>query len=220
MKTNLGKKIASFILVATAATCSLAMVGCNRTVSPFHKHKYSYTYNNDATCGQDGTQTGKCKYCDKTDTIVKAGTATGEHNFNGYICSVCGDYSPDAPVAYDLDFIKLGNHYEVDGIGSVTDAEILIPNKHDGLPVTSIGYRAFENCGGITKVIIPPTVTEIDRSAFNKCDSLYEVVIPNSVTSIGSFAFSECTSLRNLTIPEKLTAIESNVFGSAAALRA
>lgn len=218
MKTSFGKKIAMFILAATAAACSLAMVGCNRRVSPFHRHEYVYKYNNDATCGQDGTQTGKCKYCEKTKTVVKEGTATGEHDFDRYFCTVCGDYSPSAPVTNGLAFTKFGDSYEVDGIGSAMGSEILIPSKYNGLPVTSIGWRAFENCGGITKVIIPPTVTSIDVSAFYECDNLREVVIPDSVTEIKMSAFDGCTSLQSITLPKNLTAIESSVFWKCSSL--
>lgn len=212
MKTNLGKKIASFIIAATAAVCSLTMIACSSEVSAFHKHRYSYTYNDDATCGQDGTETGKCKYCDKTDTRVKKGTATGYHYYVGYCCSVCGEYAPNAPVNYELQFMNIGYAYEVKGMGSCTSAEILIPNKIDGLPVTSIGWRAFENCGGVTKIVIPNTVTHIDMSAFYKCDNLREVVMTDSVTEIESSAFDGCKKLTTVTLPKNLTTIESMTF--------
>ncbi|MCH5161027.1 MAG: leucine-rich repeat domain-containing protein [Clostridiales bacterium] len=52
-----------------------------------HKHEYiNYVYNNDATCGHAGTETGKCKYCDETDTITsKRYPATGDHSFGTYV---------------------------------------------------------------------------------------------------------------------------------------
>ena len=217
MKTNLGKKIASFILVATAAACSLAMVGCNGGYRE-HRHEFVYVYNNDATCGEDGTKTGKCKYCDKTETTIEMGSATGKHEYDGYKCIVCGDYSPDAPVTEGLEFISFGFEYWVKGIGSCTSSEIMIPDKHNGLPVTLIDDSAFENCDFITKVIIPPTVTSIDRDAFSRCDNLQEVVIPDKVRHIERYAFGECKSLTTVTIPESVTTIESYVFSGCSSL--
>lgn len=53
-------------------------------------HTYIYTSDNNATCGEDGTKTGKCKYCDATDTKIDEGSATGNHDFDEEgICKEC-----------------------------------------------------------------------------------------------------------------------------------
>ncbi|MGM9843778.1 MAG: leucine-rich repeat domain-containing protein, partial [Muribaculaceae bacterium] len=51
--------------------------------------------------------------------------------------------------------------------------------------VTSIDYRAFDGCTGLTSVAIPNAVTSIGHYAFEGCTGLTSVTIPNSVTSIG-----------------------------------
>ena len=66
-----------------------------------------------------------------------------------------------------------------------------IPATTNGLPVTSIGDRAFFDCIGLTSVTIGTNVTSIGDAAFGDCLGLTSITIPNSVTSIGSHAFTE-----------------------------
>lgn len=48
-------------------------------------HKFgAYTYNNDATCAKDGTETATCSVCGFKDTRTKAGTKTDDHKFGAY----------------------------------------------------------------------------------------------------------------------------------------
>ena len=61
----------------------------------------------------------------------------------------------------------------------------IIPNS-----VTSIGYRAFEGCRGLTSIEIPNSVAIINWYAFEDCTGLTSIEIPNSVTSIGENAFA------------------------------
>ncbi|MBR5036404.1 MAG: leucine-rich repeat domain-containing protein [Prevotella sp.] len=78
--------------------------------------------------------------------------------------------------------------------------------------VTSIGYRAFSYCSGLTSVTIPNTVTSIGEAVFAYCSDLTSVTVPNSVTSIGDRAFLSCSSLTSVTIPNSVTSIGSNEF--------
>ena len=66
-------------------------------------------------------------------------------------------------------------------IGHVT-----IPEVVQGFTVTDIGYRAFDECVGLTGVTIPNTVTKIDGGAFYACENLKSLNIPSSVNNMGT----------------------------------
>ena len=84
--------------------------------------------------------------------------------------------------------------------------------------VTSIGDWAFDNCTSLTSVTIPTSVTSIGYGAFYGCFGLTSVTIPNSVTSIGNYAFRECTSLTSVTIPNSVASIGFLAFGDCTGL--
>jgi len=79
-------------------------------------------------------------------------------------------------------------------------------------------YGTFDNCTGLTSVIIPNSVTTIGDYAFYVCTGLTSVVIPNSVTTIGKYAFKTCTGLTSVTIPASVTTICEGVFKSCTGL--
>jgi hypothetical protein len=91
---------------------------------------------------------------------------------------------------------------------------VTIPSTNNGLPVTSIGFGAFQYCTSLTSVTIPNSVTSIGNVAFYGCNSLTSVTIPNSVTSIGTQAFSYCSSLTSVTIGNSVTSIGEGAFDS------
>ena len=88
--------------------------------------------------------------------------------------------------------------------GSLTS--VIIPDS-----VTTIGNYAFYRCG-ITSVIIPESVTTIGEYAFHACLDLASVTIGNSVARIGNYAFLQCENLTNMTIPASVTSIGYMAF--------
>ena len=84
--------------------------------------------------------------------------------------------------------------------------------------LTEIGMGAFAECGNLTSVIIPDSVTTIGGYAFCDCQSLKSVTIPDSVTTIGNFAFAGCKLLTSITIPDSVTTIGDGAFDSCASL--
>ena len=91
--------------VTTPATCTAPGVRTYTcTKDPAHtktepipalNHLFgAYTFNNDAACTQDGTETAKCERCNEPDTRTKAGTKLG-HLFETYV------YNNDATTKAD-----------------------------------------------------------------------------------------------------------------------
>lgn len=90
-------------------------------------------------------------------------------------------------------------------------ADVTIPSRYQGKPVTTIGHAAFFN-SAVTSVTIPDSVTSISDVAFINCPKLTNISIPNSVTYIGFSAFSSCTSLKSITLPSSLRFISGALF--------
>lgn len=90
-------------------------------------------------------------------------------------------------------------------------ADVTIPSRYKGKPVTAINNAAFPN-SAVTSVTIPDSITSIPDAAFVNCSKLTNISIPNSVTFIGFSAFNSCTSLKSITLPSSLSTIQSYAF--------
>lgn len=111
---------------------------------------------------------------------------------------------------FDFEFI-LNNTAVVVISYKGTAADVTIPSRYKGKPVTTIGHAAFFN-SAVTSVTIPDSVTSISDDAFINCPKLTNISIPNSVTYIGFSAFSSCTSLKSITLPSSLSFISGALF--------
>ena len=113
---------------------------------------------------------------------------------------------------FDFEFILnntavIVTNYKYNGAA----ADVTIPSRYKGKPVTTIGHAAFFN-SAVTSVTIPDSVTSISDEAFINCPKLTNISIPNSVTYIGFSAFSSCTSLKSITLPSSLSFISGALF--------
>lgn len=113
---------------------------------------------------------------------------------------------------FDFEFILnntavVVNNYKCKG----TAADVTIPSRYKGKPVTAINNAAFPN-SAVTSVTIPDSITSIPDAAFVNCSKLTNISIPNSVTYIGFSAFSSCTSLKSITLPSSLSTIGNSAF--------
>ena len=140
------------------------------------------------------------------------------------ICAnmLLADNDPNAiPADFTVDGVgyKIKSTNEVwvhNRVDNALSTNLTIPSSvtHNGTTynVTSIEYRAFENCDVLTSVVIPNSVTSIGDNAFISCDNLSSVTIGEYVTSIGSSAFKTCLSLTSISIPNSVTTIGNNIF--------
>ena len=122
-----------------------------------------------------------------------------DHTFEGDTCSVCGTHIPTEGFTFTLSDDQ--SYYILSSAYYVTDTEIYIPERYEGLYVKEIAAEAFyycENKANITSIIIPESVETIGYSAFYGCSSLTTITIPESVTAIAYYAFYDCTSLESI----------------------
>lgn len=131
-------------------------------------------------------------------------------------CLTCGTTEGTAKASYTEGLLygscMWGDGYSVWGIGTATDADIIIPDTYDGKPVIEINENAFIDCQNIRSVSIPTSVLEIGNSAFSGCTSLEMVSISSGLTSIYSKAFYDCDSLEQISIPDSIEMISRDSF--------
>jgi hypothetical protein len=106
------------------------------------------------------------------------------------------DLRTKAPALFDIDVSGTITNY------SGSSKDIVIPANISGIPVTSIGVKAFKK-KKLTSVTIPNNVVSINEYAF-QVNKLITVIIPNSVTSIGELAFY-LNDLTSITIGNNVT---------------
>ena len=176
--------------------------------------------------------------CDKKEN----NTTNSEYEQNDNDNQNGENISPVENASTGLEYMLNTNAtYTVNGIGTCTDTQIVIPSQHNGVPVTVINDYAFENCVQITKVILPNSLTYIGFKAFSGCENLiYNTynnckylgneqnqylalidAIDNSYNSyqihdhtkiIGKAAFSSCPNLTDVFIPDAVNYINDYAF--------
>lgn len=112
-----------------------------------------------------------------------------------------------APFAKESELVVDSNGNLLSYTGS--NISITVPEKVNGITVTSIGERAFAD-SSLYEIILPTTVTTIGAGAFENCTEL-KTVGSFKATVIGERAFYNCINLRNLYFDE-LTSIGKYSF--------
>jgi len=100
-----------------------------------------------------------------------------------------------------------------------TSGTLAIPASLGGFAVGGIKERAFWDCSGMTKVVIPSAVQTIEKQAFWNCSGLTELTLPSMLKTIGENAFTGCSKLTEVTIPDSVTTIGSYAFSGCSNLK-
>lgn len=99
----------------------------------------------------------------------------------------------------------------LDKRASSTALDVIIPEKYNSKPVTSIMQNAFCETG-IKSVSIPDSVVDIGVGAFSHCTNLTSVTLGNGVKNIESNAFFNCPKLTEITVPSSVCSVGDSAF--------
>ena len=121
---------------------------------------------------------------------------------------------------YGINNWKLTVRREAGGVtilrAETCDARAGLPESLFGLPVTSLGSRAFGRGGGSGEeqvlVVGSPSKREWDNR------TLLELTLPESITTVGDYALAGCGALTTLHLPDKSIRWGSGVFMNCSAL--
>ncbi len=92
---------------------------------------------------------------------------------------------------------------------------VIIP---DNINATSIAASAFKSKTGITRIILPPSITTIadgtstSTGAFCGCTGLVDFAFSKNLTKIGNYAFYGCTKIANIDLPNTITTLGTYAF--------
>ena len=77
--------------------------------------------------------------------------------------------------------------------------DVVIPEKIDGLDVTTIAKKAFHDVD-IETVFLPKTIETVNRGSFYKCNNLSSIVFFDNILSFDKDSIAECPSFKHVRI--------------------
>ena len=102
---------------------------------------------------------------------------------------------------------------------TVSETDIIIPDKIYDIPVRTVADSAFANDTGIKSVTTGKNLQTIGNRAFSGCTSLETFTYDNSLLSVGESAFYGCTSLKSFVrtvSPSDISSDTAKSIGNAA----
>lgn len=130
----------------------------------------------------------------------------------------------DLSVASDAYFVQDGTLYEKneDGKGytlhtyapASTATSYTVPERVNGLPVTSIFRMAFQNNANLTSVTVPASVTSFKSYAFDSCAKLMKISIAADSVTLDRTSSGSFTNLPEGSVIEVANETVKNAFES------
>ncbi|MBP5308443.1 MAG: leucine-rich repeat protein [Clostridia bacterium] len=108
-----------------------------------------------------------------------------------------------------------GTGYTVSASRENMPITVIIPETHEGLPVTGVAEQGFsgDNCVAIKEVVIKGAEVTVGAHAFRNLPNLRYVEFRNASTvTVGEYAFENCADLAELKLAEGLNAFTAGVF--------
>ncbi len=151
----------------TTNTCECGDSYEDSLVNPLgHDYALEWVTEVESTCIKQGEKTLSCLRENCTHKQTEFLPLLG-HNILGGVCSLCENTIQTEGLTFALNNEK--TEYTVTGVGSFNGSELYIPQTYNDLPVTGIGYGAFNQNTNLTTIYIPKTIKYIADYAFNGC---------------------------------------------------
>ena len=116
-------------------------------------------------------------------------------------------------------FQKMNDEVVITGYKNSLLPRIEIPTEILGLPVRTVGARAFVQCPFLEEVRIADGVEILEPNTFSSCNNLTKLFMGDSVIKIGRNAFFECRSLYCVELSPSLREIDNRAFYGCTGLR-
>lgn len=116
-------------------------------------------------------------------------------------------------------YVQTDEEVVITGLADRYVKELVIPSELNGLPVTEIATRAFDQCNSLRSVTVSSGVVKIGYEAFWACERLERVELPNTVLEIGENAFSCCSALNYINLPNGMEKISEGMLDNCTDLK-
>ena len=101
-----------------------------------------------------------------------------------------------------------------------TNANVVIPDTIQDLPVLKIAENVFKGVTTLKTVTMTNNIVSIGANAFSGCINLSNITLSSNLEELGSAAFFGCYNLKAVSIPGKLQSIPSACFSGCSRLMA
>lgn len=156
-------------------------------------------------------------YIDQTKAGCKFKENIKDWKLPGNCKIIYRDTAPQSRYLFNKTSGKIIRYYE-DFKGNKPET-VKIPKEIETKAVSSVGYKAFNNCDIIKSLTVPEGVKRIEAQAISDCDKLSSLKLPNSLTYIGEGALSGNKALKNIVISKGVSKLEGDAFAGSSALK-